>query len=61
MYLAKFQLANSGSNLLIHKKHGGWRSSAVVEEYIYDCLPNKINISQKILTNRKQQPSARAP
>lgn len=50
-------LANSGSDLVTLKKHGGWRSSAVAEGYIDDCLSNKINISQKILTNQEQQPN----
>lgn len=45
--------------MLTLKKHGGWRSSAVAEGYIDDCLSNKIDISQKILTNQKQQPSTR--
>ncbi|KAJ8915695.1 hypothetical protein NQ315_000629 [Exocentrus adspersus] len=49
-------LANCGTDLLSLKKHGGWRSSAVAEGYIDDCLSNKIKISETILTNREQQP-----
>ena len=31
------------------KRHGGWRSSAVAEGYIYDCVNTKINVAKKIL------------
>lgn len=50
-------LANSGSDMLTLKRHGGWRSTAVAEGYIGESLSNKINISQRILTNQEQLPS----
>ena len=37
-------LANSGGDLLTLKRHGGWRSNAVVERYIDDS----VNIKRKI-------------
>ncbi|XP_045470783.1 uncharacterized protein LOC123678054 [Harmonia axyridis] len=42
-------LANSGADLTVLKRHGGWRSSSVAEGYIEDSLQNKINISEQIL------------
>lgn len=34
-------LANSGADLTVLKRHGGWRSSSVAEGYIEDSLQNK--------------------
>ncbi|CAK1554924.1 unnamed protein product [Leptosia nina] len=43
-------LADSGA-LLTLKRHGGWPSSSVAEEYIYDSLRNKEEISSRITRN----------
>lgn len=41
-------LANSGADLLTLKRHGGWRSSSVVEGYIEESISNKRKISHQI-------------
>lgn len=41
-------LANSGADILELKRHGGWKSSTVVEGYIDDSIQNKIRTSKKI-------------
>lgn len=35
--------------------HGGWKSLTVHEKYIEDSNPNKINISESILTGKALQ------
>lgn len=42
-------LADSGADLAVVKRHGGWRSNSVVEGYIEDSLNNKIEISRRII------------
>jgi hypothetical protein len=42
-------LADSGADITVVKRHGGWRSNSVVEGYIEDSLNNKIEISRKII------------
>jgi integrase len=42
-------LADSGADVTVVKRHGGWRSNSVVEGYIEDSLNNKIEISRKII------------
>lgn len=42
-------LANSGANMEVIKRHGGWRSSAVAEGYIDDCENKKKSVAQQIL------------
>lgn len=44
-------LADSGVDLAVVKRHGGWRSKSVVEGYIEDSLNNKIDISRKIINH----------
>ncbi|EEZ99909.1 hypothetical protein TcasGA2_TC002700 [Tribolium castaneum] len=44
-------LADSGADLAVVKRHGGWRSNSVVEGYIEDSLNNKIEISRKIINH----------
>lgn len=42
-------LANSGADLTMIKRHGGWRSSTVAEGYIEDSIGNKNKIAGSIL------------
>lgn len=42
-------LANAEANVEGIKRHGGWRSSAMAEGYIDDCVNTKINVAKKIL------------
>lgn len=41
-------LADTGANLTEIKQHGGWKSSAVAEQYIEDSINNKIKRGRKI-------------
>ncbi|KAJ8917661.1 hypothetical protein NQ315_005108 [Exocentrus adspersus] len=41
-------LANKGADLTTIKRHGGWKSSAVVESYIEDSISNKLDIARKV-------------
>lgn len=41
-------LANAGADITTLKRHGGWKSSNVAEEYISDSVQNEINISHQI-------------
>lgn len=41
-------LANAGGDIITLKRHGGWRSSSVVEGYIEESESNKIDIARKI-------------
>lgn len=45
-------LADSGADVLMLKRHGGWRSSTVAEGYVDENINNKVNISKK---NSKKQ------
>lgn len=38
-------LANTGSDLITIKRHGGWKSSAVAEGYIDSSLQRKIEVA----------------
>lgn len=42
-------LANTGADICVLKRHGGWKSSTVAEGYVEDSINNKIQISNKIL------------
>lgn len=42
-------LADSGADLLSLKRHGGWKSNAVVEGYIEDSIQNKSKICEGIV------------
>lgn len=42
-------LADSGADMRILKRFGGWKSDNVVEGYIEDSLNNKVSIAKKIL------------
>lgn len=44
-------LADSGANLTLLKRHGGWKSSKVAEGYIEDSMANKSKITSKITEN----------
>lgn len=41
-------LANTGADMSILKRHGGWKSTTVAEGYIEDSIENKKNISNSI-------------
>lgn len=41
-------LADSGANLTIIKRHGGWKSSKVAEGYIEESVENKTKISHRV-------------
>lgn len=51
-------LADSGADLTVLKRHGGWKSSAVAEGYIEDSIENKAKTCERIVENIKLQPSA---
>lgn len=42
-------LADSGADLTTLKRHGGWKSNNVAEEYIEDSIENKSKICGKIV------------
>lgn len=44
-------LVNSGGDITMLKRHGGWKSSTVAEGYIEDSMASKTSICEKILTN----------
>lgn len=44
-------LADAGADILTLKRHGGWRSSTVAENYVEDSLSNKLSIADKILNS----------
>lgn len=44
-------LADSGANLSMLKRHGGWKSSKVAEGYIEESVENKSEITTKITEN----------
>lgn len=41
-------LADSGADILMLKRHGGWRSNAVAEGYVDESINNKLEISKNI-------------
>ncbi|KAJ8935663.1 hypothetical protein NQ318_012825 [Aromia moschata] len=47
-------LVNAGGDLSTLKRHDGWRSSSVAENYIDDCITNKITVANKIVTSIEQ-------
>lgn len=51
-------LADTGVDISVLKRHGGWRSSSVAEGYVENSLNNKKSIAEKILvgTNQKSSP-----
>lgn len=44
-------LVNSGGDITMLKRHGGWKSSTVAEGYIEDSMATKTSICEKNLTN----------
>ena len=49
-------LVNTGADSLALKRHGGWKSTAVAEDYVENCLKIKIEFANKILhsSNRNE-------
>lgn len=43
-------LVNAGSDILTLKRHGGWRTNAVAEGYLDDCISKKCEVASKIIT-----------
>lgn len=41
-------LANQGGDLLLLKRHGGWRSSTVAEGYVENSLHSRIELAKKL-------------
>lgn len=54
-------LADTGVDMSVLKRHGGWRSSAVAEGYVENSVENKAKICNSIVENIKLQPSASSP
>ncbi|XP_073941147.1 uncharacterized protein [Choristoneura fumiferana] len=50
-------LADSGADLTLIKRHGGWKSSTVAEGYIEESVENKSKISSKLVDNIKLKPA----
>lgn len=50
-------LADSGADLLVLKRHGGWKSNSVAEGYVEDSFGNKKRISQQIANVITENPS----
>lgn len=46
-------LADSGADITVLKRHGGWRSSSVAEGYVENSLENKKEISRRILGEKE--------
>lgn len=44
-------LADSGADVQMLKRLGGWRSSNVAEGYVEESVSNKIKISKKMFEN----------
>lgn len=44
-------LVNSGADITMLKRHGGWKSTSVAEGYIENSVESKSVISEKILAN----------
>lgn len=42
-------LADSGADLYVIKKHGGWKSDSVAEGYVQSSITSKLKIAEKIL------------
>lgn len=41
-------LADSGANISMLKRHGGWKSASIAEGYVDDSMQNKIKMSKRI-------------
>lgn len=54
-------LADSGANLTMLKRHGGWKSSTVAEGYIEDSVQNKTKISNKLTETINLRPNSPQP
>lgn len=54
-------LADSGANMTMLKRHGGWKSSTVAEGYIEDSVQNKTKISTKLTETIKIRPNSPQP
>ncbi|XP_015523067.1 uncharacterized protein [Neodiprion pinetum] len=50
-------LANAGADITTLKRHGGWRSNRVAEEYIKDSLNKKTKICEQIAETVHLRPS----
>lgn len=46
-------LADSGADMTVLKRHGGWRSSSVAEGYVESSLQNKKDIAMRILGEKE--------
>lgn len=47
-------LADSGADMTVLKRHGGWKSTSVAEGYLEDSLSNKNKIASRILSDDPQ-------
>ncbi|KAL0879211.1 hypothetical protein ABMA27_002994 [Loxostege sticticalis] len=54
-------LADSGADLTVLKRHGGWKSSSVAEGYIEDSIESKAKISTSIAENIKLRGADNSP
>src|SRR3978361_1512847 len=50
-------LANTGVDVVVLKRHGGWKSDTIAEGYVADSLSNKNEITNRILYNSDSRPS----
>lgn len=50
-------LADSGADIQMLKRHGGWRSSTVAEGYVEDSITNKVKTSKRIFNQDVKVPS----
>jgi len=51
-------LADSGADIQMLKRHGGWRSTNVAEGYVEESIANKIKTSNRISKSEQQSTSA---
>lgn len=49
-------LADSGADIQMLKRHGGWRSSTVAEGYVEDSIANKVKTSKRIFNQDARVP-----
>jgi hypothetical protein len=47
--MSQAHISHFGGDISALKRHGGWRSTAVVESYIEDSIENKKQTAMKIL------------
>lgn len=55
-------LANTGADISMLKRHGGWKSGTVAEGYVEDSIENKIDVSNRIssVSNSKSFTTSRS-